>query len=209
MIKAGTAVLILGLGGLLWTEAARARWRAPLKVTASTGFIIVALGAGALDDTYGRWILVGLGLSWIGDAALLGRSDRAFLVGLGAFLLGHLAYVTAFLSVDLDVTTPGILFGLAWLAAISQVARWLTPHVTGRMRAPVSAYITVISVMVVLAGPAGVGRESLLVPLGALAFAVSDIAVARDRFVGGGVVNRLWGLPLYYAGQLLLALSVA
>lgn len=209
VIRAGISVLIVGLGGLLWAEAVRSRWRATLKIMASTGFVIVALGAGALDSTYGRWILVGLGLSWIGDAALLGRSDRAFLLGLGAFLLGHLAYVVAFLSIDLDPTTPAILFGLTWLAIVSQVARWLNPHVTGHMRTPVAAYVTVISAMVVLAGPAGVGRGSLLIPVGAVAFAVSDIAVARDRFVSSGAVNRMWGLPLYYVGQVLLSLSVA
>jgi len=40
---------------------------------------------------------------------------------------------------------------------------------------------------------------------GALSFYVSDLAVARDRFVAPGFSNRLWGLPLYYGGTLLLA----
>ncbi len=39
-------------------------------------------------------------------------------------------------------------------------------------------------------------------------FTVSDIAVVRDRFVTTGFVNRLWGLPLYYAAQLLIAWSI-
>lgn len=209
MIGVGAMILFGGLGGLLWAEAHRSRWKVPLKLTASTGFIIVALGAGASDSAYGTWILVGLGLSWIGDAALLGRSDRTFLLGLGSFLLGHLAYVMAFLTTDLDPTVPALLFGLAWLVVVIQIARRLLPHVTGRMLTPVIAYITVISVMVVLAGPAGAGRGSLLIPLGAVAFAVSDIAVARERFVRRDVTNRMWGLPLYYVGQLLLAMSVA
>jgi hypothetical protein len=38
---------------------------------------------------------------------------------------------------------------------------------------------------------------------------LSDLSVARDRFVAPGFVNRAWGLPTYFAAQLLLAASVA
>ena len=44
---------------------------------------------------------------------------------------------------------------------------------------------------------------------GAAMFCVSDLSVARDRFVSPGFVNGAWGLPLYFGGQLLLAASVA
>ena len=43
---------------------------------------------------------------------------------------------------------------------------------------------------------------------GAVLFFVSDLAVARDKFVGASFVNRAWGLPAYYAGQLLIAWSL-
>jgi hypothetical protein len=42
-----------------------------------------------------------------------------------------------------------------------------------------------------------------------VAFAASDVSVARDRFVREDFLNRAWGLPLYYGGQLLIALSPA
>ena len=41
--------------------------------------------------------------------------------------------------------------------------------------------------------------------VGALGFFLSDLAVARERFVAKGFTNKLWGLPLYYGAQLLLA----
>jgi len=41
-----------------------------------------------------------------------------------------------------------------------------------------------------------------------LAFAASDISVARDRFVAPAFINRAWGLPLYYVAQISFALSV-
>ena len=45
--------------------------------------------------------------------------------------------------------------------------------------------------------------------LGALAFAASDVSVARERFVAPAFANGAWGLPLYFAAQLVLAGSVA
>jgi hypothetical protein len=39
-------------------------------------------------------------------------------------------------------------------------------------------------------------------------FTASDIAIVRNRFVAPGFVNRLWGLPLYYAAQLIIAWSI-
>ena len=60
--------------------------------------------------------------------------------------------------------------------------------------------------MVVLAGGT-MAATGLQLVIAAVMFAVSDIFVARDRFVSPSVVNRLWGLPLYYAAQLIFALS--
>jgi len=39
-------------------------------------------------------------------------------------------------------------------------------------------------------------------------FFLSDLFVAKD-LVDDDVWNRVWGLPLYYAGQLLMAWSIA
>jgi uncharacterized membrane protein YhhN len=76
------------------------------------------------------------------------------------------------------------------------------------MRVPVHAYIAVITVMLALAvGTAAAGSPTLIL-VGALAFYLSDLSVANDRFVRPGFLNRLWGLPLYYAAQLCLAASV-
>lgn len=44
---------------------------------------------------------------------------------------------------------------------------------------------------------------------GAFLFFLSDLSVARERFVAPGFANKLWGLPFYYGGQLLLALGAA
>jgi hypothetical protein len=53
------------------------------------------------------------------------------------------------------------------------------------------------------------GTQQWVILLGAVMFYFSDVSVARDRFVAPGFINGLWGLPLYYGGQLFLAYSVS
>ena len=77
------------------------------------------------------------------------------------------------------------------------------------MRLPVQAYFVVIGCMAALACAVSGAGGPAVVAVGAIAFAASDIAVARDRFVRPGFANRAWGLPLYYLAQVLLALSPA
>ncbi len=181
--------------------------KAVAKPLASAGFIGVALAAGASGSDYGRAVLVALGLSWIGDVCLLSQQSRPFLLGLAAFLLAHVAYAVAFV-----VYSQEPIWSLAALAVLTLpaiiVLRRLGPHLPAAMRLPVKAYVAVITVMVALAAgtiPAG-GHPS--VPIGAIAFYLSDLAVARDRFVAPGFANRALGLPLYYFAQLCLAWSV-
>jgi uncharacterized membrane protein YhhN len=63
----------------------------------------------------------------------------------------------------------------------------------------------VIGIMSALACGVTAAGGPWAVAVGALAFTASDISVARDRFVQHGFVNRVWGLPLYYVAQLLIA----
>ena len=44
--------------------------------------------------------------------------------------------------------------------------------------------------------------------VGAFAFYLSDLAVARQRFVVKSFTNKAWGLPLYFGAQLVLAWTV-
>ncbi|NIQ28946.1 MAG: lysoplasmalogenase [Acidobacteria bacterium] len=178
-----------------------------LKPAASVGFIAVALSAGALDSSYGRWILAGLVLGAVGDVALLSTQDTPFLVGLSAFLLGHLAYVIALTPSALDGDVLAIVAGVAVSAAVGLLAwRWIRPGVDGALRPPVIAYVTVISVMLA-AALASAGARTLAT-LGAVLFTASDLGVARERFLVPSAWNARIGLPLYYAGQLLFAWSV-
>jgi len=200
------AVTVLGLIGLLvadYVGSVRGRWCT--KPVAAAGFVAVALTAGATGTPHGTWILLGLVLSFVGDLLLL-PSDRpgAFKAGLVCFLMAHLAYGVAFLQFDLQLPVAGTLAGVCTVIGVF-VLRWLAPHLPGDLRVPMLAYVVVISTMLVLAASASLatGRFDLLA--GAFLFYVSDISVARKRFVAPGFANAAWGLPAYFIGQLILA----
>ncbi len=177
------------------------------KPLASTGFVVIALSSGALDSGFGQWILGAMLLSWLGDVFLIPKgSKQAFLVGLGSFLLAHLAFAGAFLTHGVAlwgvVLAVPLLLILAW-----RVGTWLLPHVSSSMKGPVMSYMAAISVMVLMASGMAAWQHSPVVILAAVCFFVSDIAVARERFVAPGFSNKLWGLPLYYGAQMIFALQ--
>lgn len=178
------------------------------KLIASTAFVTLAWCGGALDSVFGRLILAGLVFSWCGDMALVGASEAHFLGGLVAFLLAHVAYVSAFVAHG---------YQRSWVVATAipitviaiAVWAWLEPYTAANLSIPVRAYIAVISLMVIFAvGTRGVSGSWLIVT-GATLFFLSDLSVAALRIVQTDVATYVIGLPFYYAGQVCLALSVS
>src|SRR5260370_30008726 len=83
---------------LAFLVAERRDWRLGkwlFKPLASAAFVALALSAGATATAYGRWVLVALVLSWLGDVLLIPRSTVTFRLGLASFLVGHLAFPAA------------------------------------------------------------------------------------------------------------------
>lgn len=177
------------------------------KMSASSAFIALALTAGALQSLYGRIVIAALSLSWIGDLLLAGGSEQLFLFGLISFLLAHVAFVVAF-SVHGIKLNSALVAGIPIAALSIAVSLWLSTYVPADMVIPVRVYTLVISIMVITAfGARGAGAP-LLIPVGALLFYFSDLSVATGQFVQTDFPNYVWGLPFYFSGQVLLALSV-
>lgn len=200
---------VAGSAALLVAERAGSlRAIAVLKPIASSGFVLTAWSRHALDHSAGRWLMAGLILGLIGDLFLVLKHDkRMFLAGLVSFLLGHLAYVVTFAVRGVDGGAAAASLGVLVPAALL-VLRWLWPH-AGRLRAPVVAYVVVISAMMAAAVGAWARGDTPLVVVGAGLFYLSDLGVARERFVVRAFANKLVGQPLYFAGQLVLALALA
>jgi len=200
---------LIAVGALLVAEFRGVRagvWVA--KPLASSGFVAASLASGALASVYGRSVLIALLLCWLGDVLLIPQTRAAFLAGLVSFLLGHLAFAFAFAQRGL---APG-LFALALVAALAAglvFLRYCEPHVPAALRHPVRVYVAAISLMLACAAGTVAKAGAPAILLGAFMFWLSDLAVARDRFIAPGPWNRLWGLPLYYGAQLVFASSVA
>lgn len=178
------------------------------KLIAATAYIATAWSMGAAGTDYGRVLLAGMAFCWAGDLLLVStKSRKLFLLGLASFLLGHVAYICAF-SVR-GLTLPAVAgTGLAMAVFTWAVLRWLQPHLDDHMRRPVWLYIFAISIMVATAAGTYAAHGNWAIPLGAVLFLISDLGVARDRFIAPGFINRAWGLPVYFSAQMILALSV-
>lgn len=183
----------------------------PTKALLSCLFVATGLAQSVSSPSFYRLVIAGLLFCLGGDVLLALPQKRAFLLGLISFLVGHVLYCAAFFQ------AAGINPG-TWLGAVPAlfvsvgIYIYLKPHL-GHMHGPVAAYIVVITVMLsgaasVLASPRFSESGRIMLFTGAAAFYVSDAFVARDRFVKKGFANRLIGLPLYYAGQFLIAFSL-
>jgi uncharacterized membrane protein YhhN len=206
------ALLVVSVGALLQSERSgdlRLRWLS--KPVASAAFVALAWHGGVLAHPWGGAMLAGFVGCWWGDVLLIPADRRVFLAGIAAFALGHVGFAVAFVLRGVDPAVAGGT-GLLLLPLAGVVLRWLWPHVSGVMRVAVPAYIVIICLMVAAAaGTAGLdaGGHGPAMLVGAVLFWLSDLCVARERFVTQGFVNRAIGLPLYYGAVLVLALASA
>ena len=178
------------------------------KPLAALAFIWLALTLGAPDSNYGQWLLAGLFFCLLGDLLLMPDHSGSFLAGLLAFLIGHLLYMVAFTQLG-DAWNMLLLTAVPALLLLVLSTRWLMPHVPREMKLPVGSYIVVITGMLLAAGLTGNQPAGILVITVAWGFALSDLAVARQRFVQPAPLNGLWGTPLYFCSQMVLAGSLA
>ena len=202
--------LVAGFAVLDWYAVWRGvrgieRFAKPLTMVA---LIAAALSMGAADTTSGRWLLAGLALGLVGDVALLSDSEPRFLAGLSAFLLGHLAYVAAFLPVgpqSLAAALPGAVLVLVLVVLVGRpVLKAAAAQGGPGLGAAVAAYVLVIGAMVVTAW--GTGRP--LVAAGATVFMVSDAVLAHARFVRDWRPARPLVMVTYHLGQVLIVLGL-
>ncbi|KPK29342.1 MAG: hypothetical protein AMK69_06930 [Nitrospira bacterium SG8_3] len=203
------ALLLIGL--LYFEKKGNRKGLLPTKTALSLLFIIAVLVQPHLTPRYYHLLLLGLIFCLLGDVCLALPQQKMFLLGLVSFLIGHIFYVFGFFSVT--HTTAWTWAGsLVVLLVSGTVYGWLRPHL-GEMNIPVVIYIIVISIMISgacsLLGNAHLAQSGRVMAfVGAVSFYFSDVFVARDRFLKKEFLNRLIGLPMYYAGQFLLAFSV-
>jgi uncharacterized membrane protein YhhN len=196
---------------LFFEKKESTKGRMIVKPLLSLLFIIAALLQTHLNMTYFYVVFAGLVLCLIGDICLIFFfNKKIFTAGLGVFLAGHIMYTIAFITCGTSSAFLWVTI-FACLALSTGVFCWLKPDL-GVMIGPVVAYIVIISAMTIgasalMSNPILDVTGRTLVYAGALLFYVSDIFVARHRFVKKEFINRFIGLPLYYAAQFMIAFS--
>jgi uncharacterized membrane protein YhhN len=204
------AALALALAIALDWLAVQRQWTGvervakPLVMVALAG---LALAMGAADDSVGRYLLVALAFSLIGDIFLLGSNVVDFSGGLASFLVAHVAFVLAFLTLGFHPwwALLGVAIALPLgLTSGRRIVRAAARQGGAALGAGVTAYLVVVAVMVVAAS--GTGRP--LVLLGALLFLFSDTLLALDRFVGPRANARMLVIATYHLGQVMMVVGV-
>lgn len=191
-----------------WWAAATGRTTAERVLKPLTMVVLIAATVAMADPTSSaaRWcILVALCCSLVGDVCLL-FEQTLFLYGLVAFLFAHVAYAAAMQQLGLEPL--GIVVGIVVvLAASAVVGRRVVAGVRENdpaMTAPVVAYLTVISCMVV----AAIGTGNPWAIAGALLFYASDGCIGWNRFVGPLPARSLLVMSTYHLGQVGLVLAL-
>lgn len=156
---------------------------------------------------FGFWVVVGVALGAVGDYSLANAERAWFMTGLGAFLVGHIAYSVAFAKELRWTRTRGAVIG-----ATTALMVVLTVAVCVRMVhraeygiiAPVIVYVSVMCVMMTLA----VLHDSptWLIAAGGVIFVISDAHIAVNHMLlsSSRLSLALSGYTTYYLAQYLL-----
>jgi YhhN-like protein len=113
----------------------------------------------------------------VGDVALLGASDNAFLAGLGSFLLGHIAWVVALRSRSSGRLRRQPMLSLPYVATWLLLNAYLWPR-TGSHRVPVLVY----SAALLGTSLASLDTGNPVTTAGGVLFLASDALIALEHF---------------------------
>jgi len=198
------AVLVVGALAVLSAER-RIFWLHAVTKPLATALLFLVVGWP--HSRMAGWIDAGIALSLVGDVALLDQGDRAFIIGLAAFLLAHVSYVIAFVLAAAWAPWLALVLLFTGVATFS-ILRAIWPGTAG-MHAPVAAYGLAITAMVVsafatLAGPL---PHASYAAAGALLFYASDASLSLNRFRRPIPHAPFLTLGLYWLGQIGIALA--
>jgi len=203
------AAIALALVASLDWAAVQRQWVLVERVAKPLVIVVLAWLAvtmGATDHDVGRFLLVALGFSLVGDIFLLGKKTVDFTGGLVSFLVAHIAFVLAFLTLGVEPrwALVGLLVAVPLsLTAGRRIVQAATHEGGAALGSAVTAYLVVIVAMVTAAS----GTALPLVFVGALAFLLSDTVLALDRFVGPRSNARMLVIVTYHLGQVLMVVG--
>ena len=158
------------------------------------------------DSSVRGWFVVALVWSLFGDVFLMLPRDL-FVAGLASFLLAHIAYIVG-MWIDgqqaVALALGVVIAGVGVVVIGRRILRAVRGGEQADMAAPVTAYMTIISLMLASA----TGTRQPLVIGGAALFYASDATIAWGRFVRARPWHRLAIIVSYHLAQVGLTLSL-
>lgn len=191
-----------------------------LKGSAALIFIIIGVLSMQLasNHSFARLVVIGLLLGGIGDVLLNLRfvfeksGQKIFLLGIAAFLSGHIMYLVALIMLSNNLLVS-LICGV--IAAVL-LLRWIFSKI-GEVQKAFKMFGYVYIGAIVLMTAVAIGNfisqpgstSALLYVIGAVFFTASDVIMIFNTFGGTQKFSmRAANLSLYYLGQLLIAISL-
>lgn len=154
--------------------------------------------------SFTHWlVLIGLFFCMLGDGLL----GKWFVIGLTAFLIGHLFYMVAFFScwkfskfrfgTIILIVLYGLLIGKELVAG-------LVSQGNEALLLPVLFYVIVISLMAWSA----IMTRNMWAIIGSILFVISDSILAWNMFISDITFSGLFIMTTYYGAQFLIARSI-
>jgi uncharacterized membrane protein YhhN len=157
----------------------------PILMPALAGYVFSVIKT---SSSFKRLLIMALFFSWAGDILLLMQGDNAtfFLLGLSAFLIAHIYYISFFHRIRVKEKVRDRWWWLPFIAAYYAVLiAVLFPHLGG-MKIPVLIYGLVISFMLLQSVHMLYVRKTKtagqFMAMGAALFILSDSILAVNKF---------------------------
>lgn len=186
-----------------------------LKGIAASFFVVIGIWCASRHfcTIYDKLIILGLIFGLIGDVCLNlrhvinNKSDKIFLSGIVAFLLGHIMYLIAVTTnakhIFIDIIMGLIISTLLLTYIFKTMTVKLPFKIFGIFYLSIIIIMTCISIDNVIFI---VNTKNILFACGAILFSASDIILIFNTFSGHESFNkRIANLSLYYIAQILIA----
>lgn len=203
------------------------------KIISATLFVlcgVLAMKISGNNTSYAYLMVLGLVFGWFGDYFLHSLNDRMveFIIGVVAFLIGHVFYIAAFyhalktLKPDAklfnwyDFVAVGVVFAIVTLyVVLKKIYQKKGPMVIGLMLYGIFLTAMVVKACLYMYAEWDYGINDTMVPalltvgIGSVFFFLSDASLGLI-LTGDGVQRkmRIFNIITYFIAQILLAVSI-
>jgi len=189
-----------------------------LKGLASLMFVIIGfIGyTSVTTSSLGKTIAIGLVFGLIGDVLLNLRfvfeknGQKIFLVGILAFLIGHILYLCALIPISENTGICVLIGAIIAAGLLTYIFKTMEVKIAFKIFGVFYLGAVIIMTVIAIGIAASTGNtHDVIYAIGAVLFTASDIVLIFNTFSGVTKFSlRITNLSLYYIGQLLIAGSL-